>query len=238
MPRPSKAPAIAGYLAAHYPCEALPLGALSDVGTIFGVTRERVRQIAKAGGFVAWRDQDPAVRVYPKGRTGYILCRDCFKPTGRRVRGADRISRTRCADCRTIAVVCTYCGTPKLISTTTYLAHMREPAKPTPDGKLAKYTGRTFCNRSCFGRWIAEHHGFQAHPENAGAVSARTAADNRQHILDALPGTYAEIAHRTGLSYQTVYGHCKALRRARVVNWTLLTTTGTPHLISLRTTDD
>lgn len=44
----------------------------------------------------------------------------------------------------------------------------RKPSKiilyPSQEKKGSK--GRVFCNRSCFGHWVAEHHGFAVYPEH------------------------------------------------------------------------
>lgn len=168
MATTNKIAPITDYLRAHYPCEALPLGALTEVGSIFGVTRERVRQIANANGFTGYNAQDPETRVNP-GMMGRALCKSCGKPTNEKRFPENHTSRKLCRDCQWIEIACSQCGKMKRVRTSDYLTRRSEKysAARVANGK-PPYTGTgVFCDRKCLGRWIGLHHGFAAHPENA-----------------------------------------------------------------------
>ena len=203
------------HLIKHYPCAALPLGALTDIAAQFGVTRERVRQIAVGLGYPGWRSQTPERRVI-RGKMGRNLCPSCGKPWGTARYPEDRIGSTRCEACRWTEVACTECGKPKRVRTAHYLWII---GKTRPVGKTADatYTGAQFCNRVCFGRYIARTAGFLAHPENAvhhGQAARLRAARNRAAILEAIrvPRTVAEIVAVVGLKENAVYRHLNALK--------------------------
>ena len=231
----SKAPAVATYLASHYPCEALPHGALTEVGSIFGVSRERVRQIARDNGFVGYGKQAPEERVRP-GRMGRMLCRDCGKPYGTWRGAENRISHNRCPDCRYIEVACAQCGKLKRVRTSDYIvrrseaynAHRTEMGHPT-------YTGRSFCSTFCRGRWMGLNVGFATHPENGftkekhAKMSAAKVAQTHQRILASLPGTTKQIIEQSGLARSTVNRYLPSLTAEGLVSYRTLSGKGRPR---------
>lgn len=81
--RSDRSKAIDAYLLKHYPCQSLPHGALKEVGDLFGVSREWIRQRANKLG-MGRVPHTPAVRVcacgqpLPKNRGKY--CDDCLYP--------------------------------------------------------------------------------------------------------------------------------------------------------------
>lgn len=202
------------HLIKHYPCAALPLGALSEIAAQFGVTRERVRQIAVGLGYPGWHSQSPEQRVI-LGKMGRKLCISCGKPYGRGRYAEDRIGRIRCEECRWTEVSCTECGKLKRVRTSRYLSSIGRTNKV--GSGAATYTGAQFCNRVCFGRYIARTAGFLAHRENAvhHGHAARLRADrNRAAILEAIrvSRTVAEIVAVVGLEVNAVYRHLNALK--------------------------
>lgn len=208
----SKAPAIADYLLRHYPCEALPHGALTIVSEKFGVTRERVRQVAKGHGFIGFRQQPAEDRVVQRRKNGRALCPSCGNPTSNLYYTENRVSRTLCKACKYIEIACTNCGKMKVVSAATYTRHANSNAPVmNPTGKPAKYTGRVFCNRKCFGQWASRTGGFAAHPENAKKRQAIIRSNNQSRVREALPGTIHDICGRTWFSHQTVRKHLDAL---------------------------
>src|SRR3990167_8649167 len=84
--------AIEAYLQEHYPCQAIPRGTLTEVGAVFGVTRERVRQIANKADFG---------RLYhlPKPPRP---CLNCGQPASP--------GTPLCEECRWVTLACTACG--------------------------------------------------------------------------------------------------------------------------------
>lgn len=239
----SKANPIATYLAERYPCEALPFGALVEVGKVFGVTRERVRQIAKANGFASYRDQERETRVIP-GRAGRTLCRDCGKPYGGKRFAENHVSRTRCPDCRWVMIDCAQCGKPKKVATYDYISHLSPAtAQSRAEKGQPQYTGRVFCDHECQGRWMGINVGFRAHPENAGggtlspearAKSAAVAgatkiARYRQKVLDAVPGTTEEIIERSGVGRSAASRHLNQLVADDVIYYVTLPGSGSPR---------
>lgn len=147
---------ILAHLQSHYPCEALPFGTLTKVGTMFGVTRQRVQQIAVANGFVGYNSQMPEVRVVP-GRMGRLLCPDCGNEMPNRDQhiAQDRVSKKRCDSCRWTLVSCSDCGKPVRRLTSSLISRIDEATTRNAAGRPV-YTGRAFCDRACFGRYIGK----------------------------------------------------------------------------------
>lgn len=232
----SKAPAIAEYLFAHYPCEALPFGALTIVGERLGVSRERVRQVAISHGFTGYRSQPVDERVSQITMKGRSLCPSCGNPSSQRRYREDHVSRTRCKACQYIEIACTNCGKLKRIRASFYLSHTNSNRRlSTPDGGTTAYTGRQFCNRKCFGQWVAHTVGFAAHPENAiNDWARRRQKANRERILAGLPGQVEEIAARAGVALQTVRNHLNPLTAEGIVQKTALRQTSHPWYYSLK----
>lgn len=183
------------YLLSHYPCAVLPLGVLSEVGERFGMTRERVRQIAVAIGYPGYNSLPKDQRII-RGKMGRKLCPSCGKAFGKAQYAEDRVAGIRCPDCRWTDVACSECGKLKRVRTSEYLWRMN---RSTNKGV---YTGAQFCDRACLGIYVAKHYGFIAHPENTGTDSgAPRKARTRDKVIAALthPMTYKEIVAALGL---------------------------------------
>lgn len=129
-----KSEAIRGYLLEHYPCQAVPHGDLTVVADKFGVSRERVRQLANQLGMGRLQKDRPV-----------LTCGGCGKvePTG---------TKSLCFECRWVELPCNQCG--ELVRrSAARIAWRFGRTSQTPHGP-AEYTGRVFCNRSCQGAWM------------------------------------------------------------------------------------
>ena len=122
---------------------------LQTIADQFGCTRETIRQeLNKAG------EPTRAVRE-PKHQ-----CQHCGEPS--------RVPRNICRPCRYIIssryVNCFLCGKSKCIRKWQYNA--RVSGYETLPGR--KYTGRFFCDRVCFWRWIGLTHKPAPHKVDKG----------------------------------------------------------------------
>lgn len=161
----SKTPEITEYMQRHYPCQAIPHGDLTAIGEKFGVTRERVRQIANKIGITG--------RL---SRVTVTVCSSCGKPL--------RHPNTKgiCKDCRWVELPCGNCEQPVRRLASSLASRFGTSTN------YGTYMGRVFCNRKCLGSWCAKNHGFLAHPENAGrGTPAAIAAAKRRR--EARPST-------------------------------------------------
>ena len=82
-------------------------------------------------------------------------------------------------DLRSVPVACSFCGTVTE-RPTWELLHQR---------KLHPAQEQFFCTKRCQGKWLAEHHGFTAHPENCGP------GRSRRHDYDAVWQTHLETGY-------------------------------------------
>ena len=93
--------AIEAALQRRYPCQSVPLGVFTEIGREFGVSRERVRQIAAGLGM-----ESPLARAARRnGEKAPPQCANC---------GAQRATgkgRRYCEDCAYPLVACVQCGT-------------------------------------------------------------------------------------------------------------------------------
>ena len=135
---------IARALRERYPCAALPPGAMTDLAAEFGVSRQRVQQIAKNIGVSGTKGSRNARPVH--------ICASCGEPMSRGVKSL------MCRACKWITVSCDGCGVDiqRLASD---LVRQVGQIKDTPYGG-ATYTGRSFCTKSCFGSWAARNYGW------------------------------------------------------------------------------
>lgn len=158
-PVTSRREQIEAYLLRHYPCQATPFGALTEVGKKFGVTREYVRQIANAMGMG---------RLYKESR----VCLEC----GGEKAAASQLCQSCYQASRKVTLPCNNCGAPVTRSAAALVRRIaKDITTSTPHGS-ATYSGDVYCNRRCFGRWLAREHGFTAHPENARVGSKKPVA--------------------------------------------------------------
>ena len=153
--------AILDALRTRYPCEALPFGALTSLGVEFGVTMERVRQVAVAHGFAG---PGRGSRHAP-----HRVCASCGMPMWNKAKSAV------CRACGWIDVSCEQCGKPKRVPASRIASNINRAPTLVPSGTMASYTGRVFCDRHCFGRWLGEHHGWGARKAKRLAAEAANA---------------------------------------------------------------
>ncbi len=116
-----------------------PCATLQTIANQVDRTRERVRQILT-------RAEKPTRHYVQKN---HYYCMSCGIET----------PKSLCPDCKKaqlyIDVACDYCGTLNKYNAT----YVIWETKRHPDK-------RYFCNRKCNGKYVAEHFGFIAHPEN------------------------------------------------------------------------
>ena len=123
-----------------------PDATLNRIGKKYGVTREYVRQVLSEAG------------KQTKAEYQHYFCLQCGNDVG-------IVKRLWCNEqCRYeyqhIKKPCSYCGKIKQYSKK-YLAWEIEHGLHSP--------ARFFCSKRCHGKWLAETHGFIAHPENIRA---------------------------------------------------------------------
>ena len=132
------------YACKAIPAGTIPYGTLSVLAKEVGVSRERVRQILRSG--MGLEFMPLAARV----------CKVCGQP-------AKKGSRY-CLDCGHPPVACVWCGTITRKPRRRVVGLIGKIQK-TPSGPAA-YTGRFFCNRTCFATWVGTNNGAgsPAHP--------------------------------------------------------------------------
>jgi len=151
----SKKAEILAELGRRYPCQAIPTGGLKDVGQKFGVTREYVRQIARQANYG---------RIFKSG----TVCPMCG---GTKMRASQWCQACYSAS-KYVELPCNYCGAPVRRLASQLVAGINQKPQRTPTG-LAVRSGNVYCNRTCLGHWLAENHGFIAHPENGRAGQSK-----------------------------------------------------------------
>lgn len=228
---------VRAHLLAKYPCAILPFGVVTEIAEQFGVTRERVRQIAVGLGYPGYMSQTKDQRII-RSKMGRTLCPTCGKPMGRGRYAENRVSRYRCQDCRWIEVACSECGKLKRVHASEYLSKVSRGRT-----NYGKYTGAQFCDRVCFGRYMGERVGFAAHPENTGGnkemawrSSATRKAATRAKIVSVMtrPMTIAEITDAMGLRKSRALPiHLKEMLKEQVVTCAIGSGTGSPRIWSL-----
>lgn len=114
----------------RFPCEALPYGELSKLAKEFNVSRERVRQIARANGF----DGSHRVGI----RADKIMCGRCGKVLARVPKDGGL-----CIECRWIELPCVYCGT----------ILRRRVSDLVRNVSSGLQTARVFCSRQHRAEW-------------------------------------------------------------------------------------
>ena len=145
---------IVALLTERYPCQAVPMGALKEIGEEVGVTREWVRQIANKYGFTG-RIRAAELRA-PKP-----ACPKCGeRPARPHVRGQ------LCSVCNWIEWPCANCGKPKKVRTQDIVSRFNR----TDDA--VKHSTRIFCNRHCMGQWLAANHGWSRYWERKKAAAS------------------------------------------------------------------
>ncbi len=125
-----------------------PYATLEEIGLVFGVTKERVRQILKRAGL-------PTKHLYDYPQHECLNCHRLFGSYALR-------NRTFCSDsCRWQycypLVKCDFC-------------HIFFRRRRSYVERTKKRAGRIYCSQRCFGKWFAEHYGFVPFPEHAGRL--------------------------------------------------------------------
>ena len=126
-----RAVAIERHLRTTFPSGDLPTGALRKTAVVFGVSGERVRQIAARAG----------MRTVRRVGTPRVLhgCEICGKPVS-------RATARYCADCREVTLACATCRKPFLRS--------RRTVRARPEAAAV------YCSRACLGRMVGRTFGF------------------------------------------------------------------------------
>jgi hypothetical protein len=111
----------------RFPCRRAPHGTWDRIAKELGVSGERVRQFAVDAGW----------SVFRVGRPMYQCA--C---------GRTQQSAKLCSACRYVELPCEQCGKPQRRSAETLAWRVAKFPRPQ------RYSGRVFCGRSCFGRWV------------------------------------------------------------------------------------
>lgn len=146
---PTRRTLILDYIARVYPCGELPVGALTDIGEVFGITRERVRQIANQAGVgrIYWhRTPKPAP-----------TCRDCDRPTPSRY-------HRYCEEHALIALTCAAC-------TQEFQINRSQLKQRLSQGGRGRKAAQFFCSKKCSGSWAGTNFGFAIHGKGSGAIN-------------------------------------------------------------------
>jgi hypothetical protein len=130
-------------LLTRYPCAELPPGTLTVLGEEFGLSRERVRQIAKGIGLTS----TPGVRRKRPRR----VCASCGKTM------ESKATSALCLACRWITLICDNCQAPIRRLASTVVQRMASNERRLAAG-LRLYSGRSFCNRHCRSEWGWKHY--------------------------------------------------------------------------------
>lgn len=163
---------ILAVLEERYPCKLAPRGTWRALGKEIGVSGERVRQVATEAG---WSLVPRPPRLYQ------CAC------------GRVQRSARLCNDCRWVELPCEECGMPQKLSAATLAT--RTAHHPGP----FKYTGRVFCNRSCFGRWVGKNHVGRDRPAKRERLRMRLEESYPERI--APWGAWRRVAAELGLPY-------------------------------------
>lgn len=139
----------------RFPCQAVPHGALSEIGVELGVTRERVRQIANESG---WGGRLPVV-----SKKVIVACAQC----GERPR---RAASEFCRQCAWVVLPCTECGAPvrRLASRLVEQAGAGGDRRRALIGARPGYTAHVFCNHGCQAAYMG-HRNSKAFRESVSA---------------------------------------------------------------------
>lgn len=161
-------------IAKRYPCAALPTGALTDLAAEFGVSRERIRQIAKEMGLHGTSGK--------RAKWTRLFCAECGKRITKpleyfQARGVE--PPTFCGPCsaRPIPVECSACG--KVVLKRRAVFERGVGISRTVD---KRYGARFFCSRPCMGRWAGKAYGWGSpdhpiHHQGDEAPAATCAAE-------------------------------------------------------------
>jgi hypothetical protein len=172
--------------------ETLSLG---QIAKQIGVSRQRVYQILKEDGL-------PTAGIFT---SKFPPCPGCGKPRPWRHR------HELCNNCRTKrASVQFSCDTCLVIFSRQSYRSPFNPNRVTQN--------HTFCSKRCQGKYLAAHHGFGVHPENATPGHQRKydydlAQIDARHA-EGVP--YAQEARRLGVPPYAVYGAVRRRKRKTV----------------------
>jgi len=122
-----------------------PCATLQEIGTRYGVTRERVRQVLS--------EAEKPTGAYHQT----YLCIQCGKDIGTEKK---LFCNQQCQhNHRYIEIACICCGTLKEYNVK-YLVWQIEHSRHS--------SNLFFCSKFCNGKWLAENHGFITHPKSIG----------------------------------------------------------------------
>ena len=149
----TKSEQIREILLRRYPCAEIPYGALAEIAREVGSTTELVRQQALKLGMATSVPVSKEVRLCAGG---------CGTPVGP--------VKDFCNSCTWIDLPCEECGA-LVRRQASALANAVEGSRRRHErtgNPLA--TGRAFCNRECFGRWVSKYR-----KRNAASGGVRSA---------------------------------------------------------------
>ena len=135
-PKPSTFTRIERLLDERSTSGVAPAGTYSDIAREIGVTPQWVSSVARTLG---WKTGPRPVRRPP--------CHQC-------VCGRVQRSSRLCPECAVVELPCEGCGVPVRRSATTLAKLVAYGPHSVGNGRMAGYTGRVFCGRPCFGRWM------------------------------------------------------------------------------------
>lgn len=138
----TRAAAIVAELQRRYPCQAIPYGSLSEIGEQFGVSRERVRQLANKHG---WSGRIPRQGPGPRG------CKVCGQAT-------HRPQSPYCNEHKDVALVCEECGCVFRMGHSRLRARLRSR---TVHGRYyeTRVAPQFYCSKTCFGKAFGRAYG-------------------------------------------------------------------------------
>jgi len=171
---------------------------MTEIGRRLGVSRERVRQIF---------DKANIVRPVRRRR-----CLDCNNL-------ATSSHALRCAFHQWarhhITVQCNYCG--RWFSITRRVWNARIPERGYSEPKVF------YCNRTCMGRWLGQHHGFGTRPHARKAQVGQRVRFQGRPQYQPHKGHVAEVLAREGPIY-TVACECGQQLQPRAYNFEVVAT--------------
>lgn len=175
---------IAQILSQRYPCKLAPRGTWRAIAEEVGVSGERVRQVATSEGWVLVKATPPMYRC---------AC------------GTVQRSAALCSDCRYVELPCEECQKPVRTSAVNLAWRVaRHPGS-------AKYTGRVFCGRPCFGRWAGKNRVGAHRAEKVQRLRARL---QELHPSGIVPwGAWRRLSDDLGLD------HTWVARQAAELGW-------------------
>lgn len=115
-------------MAKRYPCQEIPLGHITQLAAEFGVSKQRVSQVAKKLGLTS--------RKFEAQITNRV-CGNCGQPLQKH--------KQLCHDCLYVTLACDICG------------RLFERLRSVAVARNERFKG-VYCSHECYGVWWSEHH--------------------------------------------------------------------------------